>query len=43
MQERNGLSFSLRKACRLDYVDEEDGGAALELHLLNQGRELQKV
>ena len=31
MQERNGLSFGVRKACRLDYGDGEDGGAALDL------------
>eukprot|EP00984_Skeletonema_dohrnii_P003083 scaffold1033_cov109-Skeletonema_dohrnii-CCMP3373.AAC.1 len=31
VQERNGLSFGVRKACRLDYGDEEDGGAAMDL------------
>lgn len=31
VQERNGLSFGVRKACRLDYGDGEDGGAALDL------------
>ena len=31
MQERNGLSFGVRKAWRLDYGDGEDGGAALDL------------
>ena len=31
VQEKNGLSFGVRKACRLDYGDGEDGGAAMDL------------
>jgi len=31
VQERNGLSFGVRKVCHLDYGDGEDGGAALDL------------